>query len=79
MAGGNGHKSKRGKGTRPKESRHPRRKRCRACGYDTRWLSVDGMCWDCTVKSVKSKTPIYLETQEEEPESTDVGTASLSE
>ena len=79
MAGGNGHKSKRGKGTRSKESRHPRRKRCRACGYDTRWLSVDGMCWDCTVKSVKSKMPIFIESQEEESESTETGTALFNE
>jgi len=73
MAGGNGSKSKRGNGTRSKESRHPRRKRCRACGYDTRWLSIDGMCWDCTVKSVRNKAPIYIESTEEEPESSDVG------
>jgi hypothetical protein len=79
MAGNNGSKSKRGKAARQKESRRAHRKRCRACGYDTRWLSVDGMCWDCTVKSVKAKAPIYIESTEEEPESSDVGTASLSE
>ena len=79
MSGGNGHKSKRGNGTRKKESRRAHRKRCRACGYDTRWLSIDGMCWDCTVKSVRNKAPIYIESTEEEPESSDIGTTSLSE
>lgn len=45
-------------------------KKCKSCGTETRWLSVEGDCWDCCVKAVKNKSPIYIEPElpaEDEP------------
>lgn len=36
-------------------------KKCEKCGTETRWLSVDGLCWDCTVKDIKNKVPLFIE------------------
>jgi glucan phosphoethanolaminetransferase (alkaline phosphatase superfamily) len=39
---------------------------CAECGSETRWLSVEGTCWDCTVKAAKNKVPLYIEQQEDD-------------
>ena len=41
-------------------------KKCEKCGTETRWLSVDGLCWGCTVKKIKNKPPVYIPQEEEE-------------
>jgi hypothetical protein len=79
MAGGNGSKPKRGRPPRQAQGRRSLKKTCRSCGQVTTWLSVDRNCWDCTVKAVKNKAPIYIEAQEEESESSDVGTSLSGE
>jgi len=70
--------AKRGRRTRQMNGRRGRAKVCAVCGNPTRWLSVDGMCWDCTVKAAKNKVPIYIEQQEEETESTDLSSNLLN-
>jgi len=45
---------------------------CSTCSSETRWLSVDGLCWDCTVKAAKNKIPIQIDTSEDDPESADM-------
>jgi len=58
----------------------PRRKnpekRCknRKCRKVTRWLSVDGLCWDCAVQAVRNRAPLLPpkdvlpeDSEEEEP------------
>jgi hypothetical protein len=39
---------------------------CKTCKQETRWLGVEGSCWDCTVKAVKNKPPVYIELPEED-------------
>ena len=58
--------------TRQMDGRRSPMKVCSVCREETRWLSVDGMCWDCTIKAVKNKVPIFIEPQEEEPENPEV-------
>ena len=41
---------------------------CSACEKKTRWLSVDGLCWDCTVTSAKNKIPIHIDSLDEDQE-----------
>ncbi len=61
-------RAKRAKRTRQKDGRRSLKKICSSCGNETRWLSVEGNCWDCTVKAAKDKAPLYIELQEEESE-----------
>lgn len=36
-------------------------KKCEKCGTETRWLSVEGFCWDCTITEAKNRVPLYIE------------------
>ncbi|RJP77800.1 MAG: hypothetical protein C4524_07525 [Candidatus Zixiibacteriota bacterium] len=66
MAAVNENRGKRGKRTRQTSGQRSPVKVCASCGNETRWLSVDNMCWDCTIQAAKNKTPIYIEPHEEE-------------
>jgi len=44
--------------------RKSKKKICSACKRKTKWLSVDGLCWKCTVKMAKNKPPIVIESEE---------------
>jgi hypothetical protein len=67
------------------ENQNPRRRRarqmdgrrssvkvCSVCQTETRWLSVDGKCWDCTIKAAKNKVPLFIELQDEDFENPEV-------
>ena len=41
-------------------ARQSQKKKCSSCGNKTRWLSVEGLCWDCLIKEVKKKSPLYI-------------------
>ncbi len=64
---------KRGKRVRQMSGDRSVTKICAACGGETRWLSVDGLCWSCTVQAAKNKTPLFVEHQEDESESENAG------
>jgi hypothetical protein len=66
-------RNKRTRRTRQKDGRRSIKKVCASCSNETRWLSVDGLCWDCTIKEAKDKAPIYIESQEEESEDSESG------
>ncbi len=72
-------KSKRGKRARQSSGDRSQMRKCSECGSRTRWLSVDALCWDCTVKAAKNKMPIFIETSEEEQEGTDANSNILNE
>jgi len=57
---------KRRRRVRKTDGRRSNTKICKVCQNETRWLSVDGMCWDCTVNAAKRKVPLYIEIQEED-------------
>jgi hypothetical protein len=59
-------RAKKTRRTRQKDGRRSTKKVCNSCGNETRWLSVEGTCWDCTVKAAKDKVPLFIEPQEEE-------------
>ncbi len=61
-------RAKRTRRTRQKDGRRSTKKVCASCGNETRWLSVEGTCWDCTIKAARNKAPLYIEPQEEESE-----------
>jgi hypothetical protein len=46
------------------------------CRQETRWLSVEGTCWKCTVEAAKNKGPLFLpqDLLEEEDEASLFGT-----
>jgi len=51
--------------TRQKDGRRSQVKVCTACNNETKWLSVDGTCWACTVSATKNKVPIHVDNEEE--------------
>lgn len=52
--------------TRQMDGRRSSVKVCSVCQTETRWLSVDGKCWDCTIKAAKNKVPLFIEPQDED-------------
>ena len=68
-------RAKRTRRTRQKDGRRSAQKKCASCNLETRWLSVEGTCWDCTVKSAKDKVPLFIESQEEESEDSETSGA----
>lgn len=67
---------KRARRLKQTNGRRSRIKVCSNCDKETRWLSVEGLCWDCTVSAIRRKTPIYIEPQEEESEGIESGTSN---
>ncbi|MCX6640196.1 MAG: hypothetical protein NTW14_06900 [bacterium] len=41
---------------------------CSNCHKETRWVSVDKLCWDCTVQAAKNKVPLFADTYTEDAE-----------
>ena len=46
--------------------RSKKTKTCAGCQRKTRWLSVEKMCWECTINTAKNRIPIFIEPQDEE-------------
>jgi hypothetical protein len=44
---------------------------CSGCQKETRWLSVEGTCWDCTIQTSKNKVPLNVGMFEEDDEGSD--------
>ena len=57
---------KRRRRKRQTDGRRSKLKVCRACQKETKWLSVDGKCWECTIDTAKTKIPLHIEPSEEE-------------
>lgn len=57
---------KRRRRTRQMDGRRSALKVCAICQTETRWVSVDGVCWQCTVQAAKKKVPLHIEIQEED-------------
>lgn len=51
---------------RQKDGRRSDVKVCAACQKETRWVSVDQLCWECTILAAKNKIPLYIEPHEED-------------
>jgi hypothetical protein len=66
--------AKRIRRTRQKDGRRSLKKVCKSCGNETRWLSVEATCWDCTVKAARDKAPLFVEPQEEESDESESST-----
>ena len=51
---------------RQMDGRRSKSKVCSVCNSATKWLSVDGMCWECTVENAKKKIPLHVEISDDE-------------
>jgi hypothetical protein len=52
--------------TRQIDGRRSQVRVCTVCGCQTRWVSVEGTCWKCTVSIAKQKKPLFIEPEDEE-------------
>lgn len=50
---------------------------CTVCKSETKWLSVEGMCWNCTVENAKKKIPLHVEIPEEEQGGSDHNSTNI--
>ncbi len=66
MAAVHENQTKRRRRKRQTDGRRSKLKTCTVCAAKTRWLSVDGRCWECTIQSAKSKVPLFVELHNEE-------------
>ena len=57
---------RRRKGARQMDGRRSDLKECVACRKETRWLSVDQLCWECTIAAARTKIPLHIEPFERE-------------
>ncbi|TKJ41779.1 hypothetical protein CEE37_04210 [candidate division LCP-89 bacterium B3_LCP] len=66
MAAVHENQTKRYRRTRQFDGRRCGLKVCKACQRQTRWLSIDYFCWECTISLAKTKIPLHTETADEE-------------
>jgi hypothetical protein len=64
-------KTTRRRRARQTDGRRSEVKVCAVCKSETKWLSVDGMCWNCTVDNAKKKVPLHVDLSEEDQSGSD--------
>ncbi len=66
MAAVHENQRKRRRKKRQTDGRRSKLKICTSCEKESKWLSVDGRCWECTVEMAKGKIPLHIDPTEEE-------------